>query len=60
MGRYSEEHRLAFYSVQCNIQGQKLNPRCEINKYIDQLDRFILVEYNDVYDFPNKRAFVAK
>ena len=41
MGRYSDEaqsHASHFAEmktyVQCNIQGQKLDPRCEINKHI--------------------------
>jgi hypothetical protein len=50
--------------AQCNIQGQKLDPRCEINKHIFaftyQLYRFILVVYNDVHNFSNNRVFVAK
>jgi hypothetical protein len=45
-------------------QGQKLDPRCEINKHIFvftyQLYIFILVVYNDVRQFSNNRAFVAK
>jgi hypothetical protein len=55
IGRYSEEPRFAFYRVQCNIQGQKLDPRREIKKHIFvftyQLCRFILVVYNDVHHF---------
>jgi hypothetical protein len=50
--------------VQCNIQGQKLDPWCEINKHIFvftyQLYKFMLVVYNDVHHFSNNRAFVAK
>jgi hypothetical protein len=50
--------------VQCNIQGQKLDPRCEINKQIFvftyQLYKFMLVVYIDVHHFSNNRAFVAK
>jgi hypothetical protein len=50
--------------VQCNIQGQKLDPRCEINKHIFvftyQLYKFMLVVYNYVHHFANNRAFVAK
>jgi hypothetical protein len=51
--------------VQCNIQGQKLDLRCEINKHIfvftHQLYRFILVVNNvDLYHFSNNHTFVAK
>jgi hypothetical protein len=68
MGRYSEERPPASHFtemktyVQCNIQGQKLDSRCEINKFIFtyQLYRFILIVYNDVHHFFNNRAFVAK
>jgi hypothetical protein len=67
MGRYSEELASHFKEmktyVQCNIQGQKLDQRCEINKYIfvfTKLYIFILVAYNDVHQFSNNRAFVAK
>jgi hypothetical protein len=60
MGRYSEEPA----SHLKEIQGQKLDPRCEIHKHIFvftyQLYRFILVLYNDVDQFSNNRAFVAK
>jgi hypothetical protein len=67
MGRYSEELASYFKEmktyVQCNIQGQKLNPLCEINKHIFvftyQLYIFILVVYNE-HQFSNNRAFVAK
>jgi hypothetical protein len=56
MGRFSEEPRFASYrDVHCSIQGQKLDPQCEINKYIFvftyQLYRLILVVYNDVHIF---------
>jgi hypothetical protein len=67
MGRYSED--LASHSkemktyVQCNIQRQILDPRCEIDKYIfvftNLLYIFIIVVYNDVQFF-NNCAFVAK
>ena len=68
MGRYSEELASHFKEmktyVQCNIQGQNLDPLCEINKHIFvntyQLYRFIPVVYNDVYQFSNNRAFVAE
>jgi hypothetical protein len=70
MGRYSDELASHFKEmktyVQCNIpvQGQKLDPRCEINKHIFvftyQLYIFILVVYNDVHQFSNIRAFVTK
>jgi hypothetical protein len=68
MGRYSEEFASHFKEmityVQCNIQGQKLDVRCEINKHIFvfayQPYIFILVAYNDVHQFFNNRAFVAK
>jgi hypothetical protein len=37
MGRYLEELASQFQEmktyVQCNVQGQKLHPRCEINKH---------------------------
>jgi hypothetical protein len=67
MGRYLEELASHFKEmktyVQCNIQGQKLDPRCEINKHIfvftNQLYKFILV-YNDVHQFSINCAFVAK
>jgi hypothetical protein len=68
MGRYLE--KLASHSkemktyVQGNIQGHKLDPRCEINKHIFVftylLYLFILVVYDDVHHFSNNRAFVAK
>jgi hypothetical protein len=49
---YSFPHFALIY-VQCNIQGQKLDPRCEINKHIfvftKQLYIFILVVYNNVH-----------
>jgi ABC-type transporter lipoprotein component MlaA len=68
MGRYSEELALHFKEmktyVKCNMQGQKLDPWCEINKHIfvftNQLYIIILVVYNDVHQFSNNRAFVAK
>jgi hypothetical protein len=70
MGRYSEELASHFKEmktyVHCNIQGQKLDPRCEINKHIFvftyQLYIFILelVVYNDVHQSSNNRGFVAK
>ena len=68
MGRYSEELASHFKEmktyVQCNIQGQKLDPRCEINKHIFvftyQLYIFILVAYNNVQQFSNNRALVEK
>jgi hypothetical protein len=63
MGPYSEALASHFKGmktyIQCNIQGQKLDPRCEINKHI-QLYIFIFVVYNDVHQFSNNRAFVAK
>jgi hypothetical protein len=53
-----------FPHVQCNIQGQKLDPRCEINQHIFlftyQLYRFVLVVYNDVHQFSNNLVFLAK
>jgi hypothetical protein len=68
MGHYSEELASHFKEmktyVHCNIQGQKLDPRCEINKqifvYTNQLYIFIIVVYNEVLQFSNNRAFVAK
>jgi hypothetical protein len=68
MGRYSEELASHFQKmkayVQCNMKGQKIDPRCEINKHIFvftyQLYIFIVVVYNDVHQFSNHRAFVAK
>jgi hypothetical protein len=68
MGRYLEKLASHFKEmktyVQCNIQGQKLDPRCEIKKHIlvftYQLYIFIHVVYNDVHQFSNNRAFVAK
>jgi hypothetical protein len=64
MGRYSEEPPLTFKTdetyVQSNIQCQKLNPQCEINKHVVafryQFYRFIL----DVYQFSKNCACVAK
>jgi hypothetical protein len=55
MRRYSEELASHFKEmktyVQCNMQGQKLAPRCEINKHISlfthQYYRFTLDVYND-------------
>jgi hypothetical protein len=54
--------------VQYNIQGQKLDPRYEINMHIfvftNKFYIFILAVYNDVhlsfFLFFNNRAFVAK
>jgi hypothetical protein len=50
--------------VQCNMQEQKLDPRCEINKHIAvftyQLYRFTLDIYNDVHQFSINHACVAK
>jgi hypothetical protein len=68
MGRYSEELASHFKEMktyfQWNIQGQKLDPRCEINQHIFvftyQLYIFILLVYNYVHQFSNNRAFVAK
>jgi hypothetical protein len=45
--------------VQCNIQRQKLDPRCEIFVFTYQLYIFILVVYN-VHKFFNNSVFVAK
>jgi hypothetical protein len=68
MGRNSEELTSHFKEmkkyVQCNIQGQKLDPRCDINNHIFvfryQLYIFILVVYNAVHQFSNKLAFCCK
>jgi hypothetical protein len=67
MGRYSEEPHFAFYrdeNIRSMQQGQKLDPRCEINKHIFvftyQLYKFMLVVYIDMHYFSNNRAFVAK
>jgi hypothetical protein len=52
MGRYSEELALHFKEmktyVQCNVQGQKLDPRCKINKHIFvfTFQHYILIIYS--------------
>jgi hypothetical protein len=58
MGRYSEEIRASIFKeikayVQCNVQGQKVDPRCEFKKHIVvftyQLYKFTFDVYNDVH-----------
>jgi hypothetical protein len=59
MGRYSEELASHFKEmktyIQCNVQGQKLAPRCEIQSY-----KFTLDVYNHAASIFHNRAFVAK
>jgi hypothetical protein len=70
MGCYSDEAQsLASHFaemktyVQCNIQGQKLDPRCEINKqffFSHQLSNLCLLYVLMCIIFFNNRAFIAK